>query len=135
VVGSLPQCGFSVVATALYVERLATIGTLLAVYLATSDEAIPIILSHPDKAGLIVPIILTKIIIALIAGFSIDFMYRRANRKTLSHIEAYTKGQDDEGHHHAEILEREESCCGHNSCPLPNKFNYREILFHSELVF
>lgn len=130
VVGSLPQCGFSVVATALYVERLATIGTLLAVYLATSDEAIPIILAQPDKAGLIIPIIFTKIIVALVAGFSVDFLYRRANKKTLSHIEAYSKGQDDAGHRHAEILEREESCCGHNSCPLPNKFNYKEIFLH-----
>jgi hypothetical protein len=66
--GSLPQCGISVVATALYTQRLATIGTLLAVYLSTSDEALPIILSHPDKAGLIMPLLLVKICIALVSG-------------------------------------------------------------------
>ena len=74
-VGSVPQCGFSVTATALYTQRLITIGTLLAVYLATSDEAIPIILAQPDKAKILLPLILTKIFIALLAGYLIDFLF------------------------------------------------------------
>jgi hypothetical protein len=86
--GSLPQCGISVVATALYTQRLVTIGSLLAVYLSTSDEALPIILSQPDKAGLILPLLLTKILIALVAGYMIDLFFRNANKSTLIHIEA-----------------------------------------------
>ena len=84
--GSFPQCGFSVVATALYTQRLATIGTLLAVYLSTSDEAIPVILAQPEKAGIIIPLILTKIIIALVAGYTIDFIFRKSNKTTLANL-------------------------------------------------
>jgi len=73
--GSFPQCGFSVIGTALYTQRLVTIGTLMAIYIATSDEAIPIILSQPEKAGINLPLILTKIFIALLAGYSIDFVF------------------------------------------------------------
>ncbi|MFA4943015.1 MAG: putative manganese transporter, partial [Patescibacteria group bacterium] len=127
--GSLPQCGFSVVATALYTQRLATIGTLIAVYLATSDEAIPVILSQPDKANLIWPLILTKIIIAIIFGYSLDFIFRKNNQKTLAHIEAYNQGQDEASHDHQAIL-NETACCGHNTSCSAKKFNIEEIFFH-----
>ena len=54
-VGLFPQCGFSVVATDLYQKRHITVGTLMGVYLATSDEALPIFLADPDKALHIMP--------------------------------------------------------------------------------
>jgi hypothetical protein len=127
--GSLPQCGISVVATALYTQRLATIGTLLAVYLATSDEAIPIILSHPDKAALILPLLLTKILIALVAGYTIDLFFRKTNKITLDHIKAYASGEDDEHHDHAIVMDKE-ACCGHSTSSSANKFNTKEIFLH-----
>jgi len=127
--GSLPQCGISVVATALYTQRLATIGTLLAVYLSTSDEAIPIILSQPDKAGLILPLLLTKIFIALIAGYTIDLFFRKSNESTLVHIDAYAHGKDDEHHNHAIVIDKE-ACCGHSTSSSANKFNPKEIFLH-----
>jgi len=127
--GSLPQCGFSVVATALYTQRLTTIGTLMAVYLATSDEAIPIILSQPDKLGVIWPLIITKIIIAVIVGYSLDFIFRKNNRQTLKHIEDYNHGRDEAAHNHQVVLD-ETACCGHNVSSSARKFNLEQIFFH-----
>lgn len=79
--GCIPQCGFSVISTALYTKRLITIGTLLAVYLSTSDEAIPIILSQPEKVHLILPIIAVKVIIAIVAGYGVDFIFHTKLKK------------------------------------------------------
>lgn len=71
--GCVPQCGFSVIATTFYTQRAISIGTLLAVYLSTSDEAIPVILAHPEKINLVLPILLIKVIVAIFAGYVIDF--------------------------------------------------------------
>ncbi len=128
-VGSFPQCGFSVISTALYTQRLLTIGTLLAVYLSTSDEAIPVILSQPDKAKIIIPLILTKIFIALVAGYAIDFSFRKVNKKTLAHARAYVEGKDEAGHHHESIIE-EQACCGHSLNASAKKFSPKEIIIH-----
>lgn len=129
VTGSLPQCGISVVASALYTQRLITIGTLLAVFLSTSDEAIPVILSQPENAKIIVPLIVTKIIIALIGGYAVDFAFKESNKETLAHIKAYTEGHDDEYHNHETILE-EKACCGHSASPSSTEFNPKEIILH-----
>jgi hypothetical protein len=127
--GSLPQCGISVVATALYTQRLATIGTLLAVYLSTSDEAIPIILSQPDKAGLVLPLILTKISIALVAGYALDLFFRKSNQPTFVHIDTYVRGRDDEHHDHSIVIDGE-ACCGHSTSSSAKKFSPKEIFLH-----
>jgi hypothetical protein len=127
--GSFPQCGFSIISTALYTQRLLTIGTLLAVYLSTSDEAIPVILSQPDKAKIIIPLILTKIFIALVAGYSIDFLFRKTNKKTLAHAQAYAEGKDDSSHHHESVID-EEACCGHSLNANAKKFNPQELIIH-----
>lgn len=129
ITGIFPQCGFSVVATALFAQRLLTIGTLLAVYLSTSDEAIPIILSQPDKAYLLVPIISIKIVIALIVGFGIDFFFRKDEKKIIKHIESVESGHDDKNHHHETIL-NETACCGHSTSATSKKFNIEEIFWH-----
>jgi hypothetical protein len=72
--GCIPQCGFSVVASALYARRLITKGTLLAVFLATSDEAIPVVLAQPDKGNIVLALLVTKLIIGLVAGYAIDLI-------------------------------------------------------------
>jgi len=127
--GIFPQCGFSVVSTALYTQRLLTIGTLMAVYLSTSDEAIPVILSQPDKAKILLPIILTKIVIALIAGYSIDLIFRKKNKKILAHSLAYTEGRYEAGHHHECVIE-ETACGGHSLNSSAKKFSPKEIIIH-----
>lgn len=71
-----PQCGFSVMASGLYTKRIITLGTLIAVYLATSDETIPILLATPEKAHLIIPIVGIKLFIAILMGYFIDFVLR-----------------------------------------------------------
>lgn len=68
-----PQCGFSVIASSLYTRRIITRGTLVAVYLATSDETIPILLATPQKVYLIIPIVGIKLFIAIVMGYFIDF--------------------------------------------------------------
>lgn len=129
VTGSFPQCGISVVASALYTQRLITVGTLLAVYLSTSDEAIPVILSQPENAKIIVPLIITKIIIALIGGYAVDFTFKESNKETLAHIKAYAEGHDNEHHNHETILE-EKACCGHSTSPSSTEYNPKEIILH-----
>lgn len=70
---SIPQCGFSVIASTLYCRRILSRGTILAVYLATSDEAIPVLISNPSKIYLILPIIVVKVFIAILVGYLVDF--------------------------------------------------------------
>ena len=70
--GCIPQCGFSATASNLYTAGLVTEGTLIAVFLATSDEAIPILISNPNSYGSIWKIIVAKIIIGVVIGFGID---------------------------------------------------------------
>lgn len=89
--GSIPQCGFSVIASDLYSKKAITLGTLIAIFIATSDEAVPIILSHPEKAYMVFELIFIKIIIAVISGFIIDSVYK--NKKE-------TICEEKEEHHH-----------------------------------
>ncbi len=76
VLGCIPQCGFSVAAANLYSGRLITMGTLAAVFLSTSDEAVPVLLAHPDKIGMIWQLIGLKVVIAAAAGILIDIVLR-----------------------------------------------------------
>ncbi len=77
--GIVPQCGFSASATSLYCGRVITLGTLIAVYLSTSDEMLPILISNISKGvspWFIVKLLLVKLIIGVIAGFIIDIIVR-----------------------------------------------------------
>jgi len=76
IVGIFPQCGFSVSATNLYAARVITLGTLVSVYLATSDEMLPILLTEAIPVTTIATILVIKLIIGIIAGFAIDAVIR-----------------------------------------------------------
>lgn len=70
--GCFPQCGFSVLATNLYVTRIITLGTLISIYLSTSDEMLPMLLAHGSSFGEIVKLLGIKLVIGIISGLVID---------------------------------------------------------------
>ena len=74
VVGIFPQCGFSVSATNLYAARVISLGTLISVYLATSDEMLPILLTESVPIATILTILGIKLFLGIVAGFIIDFV-------------------------------------------------------------
>ena len=79
-IGLVPQCGFSAAAASLYSGGVITAGTLIAVFLSTSDEMVPIFLSSAVPAGTIGRILLAKFVIALVSGIAIDAGSRAARR-------------------------------------------------------
>lgn len=91
ILGVFPQCGFSVSATNLYAGRVITLGTLIAVYLSTSDEMLPIFISEAVSPIIILKIIGIKLIIGIIAGFIIDLVinifYKNKQKKQNDDIE------------------------------------------------
>lgn len=75
--GCIPQCGFSALVSSLYCGGLVTVGTLIAVYLSTSDEAILILMARPNQAGIVLRLLFTKLVIAVCAGYLVDFLWNR----------------------------------------------------------
>lgn len=92
IIASFPQCGFSIIASVLYIRGLITRGTLLAVYLSTSDEAIPVLLSAPQQYKLVLPIVAIKVMIGIIAGYIFDFIFPKKQTPILQDIEISQKG-------------------------------------------
>ena len=79
--GVVPQCGFSAAASSLYAGRVITVGTLMAVFLSTSDEMLPIFISEAVPVATIVKILAAKVVIAVISGFAVEFTYVSLFRK------------------------------------------------------
>lgn len=118
--GCLPQCGFSVIASALYVKRMISVGTLLSVFLSTSDEAIPVLLSMPGKADIVGLLIAVKVVIAIAAGLAID-------RLIPARLQAQAEAGkvDAPGHQHAD---EHSGCCAHGLEGESSKF--KALLLH-----
>lgn len=98
-VGVVPQCGFSVVATELYAKRRIALGTLLAVYIATSDEALPIMLSSYAGVTKVLPVIVIKVCFALLVGY-VTFAVEKIIEHAKSKAAAVQPSAQDYGHAH-----------------------------------
>lgn len=81
VLGIIPQCGFSATAASFYSARIIGVGTIIAVFLSTSDEMLPILLSEAVPIGTIVKILASKAAIACISGYAASFVYQNLLRK------------------------------------------------------
>lgn len=130
-VGSVPQCGFSVVAADLFAQGIIPIGALLAVFVATSDEALPLLLSHPQKWLSIVVLVLSKIVIAIVVGYLANAMFRLLHRrKTVTAVEEHIDHADEHVHEHAEQpISIHDGCCHHHLDT--KRFDWKHPLLHS----
>lgn len=102
VTGIIPQCGFSVMAAKLYDKKYIRTGTLIAVFLATSDEALIVLIVNPAGAAAVAPLIAVKVVVGLIAGYAINFILRNEHlaqpeESDREDIHAYSCGREHEG--------------------------------------
>ena len=134
--GCIPQCGFSSVIADLYSRQKVTLGTLVAVFVATSDEAIPLMIANPDSILSMLLLIGVKLVLALVWGYSIDFvvdLIKKARKKKKEEPQAENH-EVHEHHEHHKIMhhihecghvhsdECEEDCHHKNGCCVDNIF-------------
>ncbi len=120
VLGCVPQCGFSVLAANLFSGGMISAGTLLAVFLSTSDEAILMILGQPENAGVVGRLLLTKVLIAVAAGYLVDLCFPKlfAGKKEIH-----------------DLCEKDSCGCGHSHGVLLPAWNHTIRLFVYILAF
>lgn len=99
--GVVPQCGFSTAASSLYAGRVITVGTLLAVYLSTSDEMLPIMISSAVPVQTIIRILAAKVGIAVISGLVVEYLYVHVMKKQEKEMDVHV------------ICEEERCNCSH----------------------
>ena len=128
-VGSVPQCGFSVISAELYSERKISVGALIAVFIATSDEALPIMISNYESIPALLCLLATKIVLGIVVGYLTMFLYRKFFKNIK--IETHHKEEDhnDEDHHEEHL----HACCHHDL--KENKFNWKHPLIHCLKIF
>ena len=98
--GVVPQCGFSAAASNLYAGRVITMGTLIAIYLSTSDEMLPMLISEAVSPVFIIKILLLKAAIGMVTGFIIDLLVKQHH---------HTQKMEPDIHH---FCEHEHCHCG-----------------------
>ena len=118
--GAIPQCGFSVMATNLYATRIVTLGTLIAIYLSTSDEMLPVLIANHASFSLIIKILLVKIIIGIICGMLIDLII---------------KPKKETKYEHYEICEHDHCDCEHSIIKSSLKHTFSILIFIIIITF
>ncbi|MGN0377352.1 MAG: putative manganese transporter [Suilimivivens sp.] len=116
--GAFPQCGFSAAASNLYAGRIITLGTLISIFLSTSDEMLPIFISEQVPILTILKILGVKVLIGMAAGFVIDLAIRK-------------KKQNPTEHEHLKI----EEMCNHQNCHCGEGKIWKSALSHSLQIF
>lgn len=115
--GLIPQCGISVIAADLYLKKHITMGTLIAVFFACSDEALPILLSDHTKALAIIPLIIIKFVMGFLLGFLVDLFIDKREAYEMAHPEHHHEHnhEHDHDHEHEEEVETVHvGCCHHH---------------------
>lgn len=116
IAGAVPQCGFSAAASNLYAGKVITLGTLMAIFLSTSDEMLPILISAKAPVEVIGGILAIKVAIGVAAGFVIDWVMSR--------------GKKECDHHHDHEHEHIHELCEHEHCNC-EKGIFRSALKHT----
>lgn len=126
-IGLIPQCGFSIVATNLYTKSHITMGTLVAVYIACSDEALPLMISEPSKIYMVLPLLLIKLVVGFTFGYLIDVIFHK------HHCVAPIKIKVEDASNEEEEEEKEihKGCCHHE---IEEKDHSRKALIKKHFV-
>ena len=96
--GVIPQCGFSAAASSLFAGRVITVGTLVAIYLSTSDEMLPILISESVPVVTIVKILGSKVIIAVLSGLIVELVYVRLLKKQEKEVDIHVVCEEEHCH-------------------------------------
>ena len=94
--GLIPQCGISVIGANFFADRVITVGTLLAIFLSTSDEALVILLSDPTKIKDVLFLLIVKFVIAVVAGYVVDIVFKKLNH---DHVNLHLQEHHDDHCH------------------------------------
>lgn len=142
--GSVPQCGFSVISAELYAKKKISVAALIAVFIATSDEALPIMISDYKNIPSLLMLIAVKIVLAIIIGYLTMFFYKiifkKQNAKLSNSLEISGEKSEElleEKHEHEENKSADDehehehihACCHHDLND--SKFDWKHPLIHS----
>lgn len=129
--GSVPQCGFSVISAELYSERKISIGALIAVFIATSDEALPLMVSNYKTIPALLCLLLTKIVFAIFVGYITMFLYKKIFKNKITNPIIHRSDEHHEDDHDENNHQKEEhlhACCHHDL--KDTKFDWKHPLIH-----
>lgn len=114
--GCVPQCGFSVISTDLYTKRVVSIGALIAVFIATSDEAIPLMIASPSSIPWMLLLIALKIVFGILIGYLAMFLFKtifKNKNEQVQNIKTHKHDESDHQHENNETLSEHGGCCHH----------------------
>ena len=124
IAGVFPQCGFSAAASSLYAGGVISAGTLMAVFLSTSDEMLPIFISEAVDIQVILKILGVKIAIGAVSGFVLDILWRAGSRKRREY--------NEHRHIHREHHEKDiHDLCEHEHCHCEEGSILKSAVIHS----